>query len=379
MREHNTKTVSFLLGLALAALATTGGLQWVAPGLASRATAAVVPSKLDFLRPSLIKNWGISNSIAKSDIRVLDAWKIEMGSPSVVVAVIDTGVDANHRDLAENIWTDPSQRSAASAASASPLKTQKNSVYGWDFVTNKANPADDHGHGTHVAGIIGAVANPKAGVTGVAQKVSIMAVKYYSDRNSGSVNLANTIKALNYAIDHGAKIINYSGGGPQFSQEEYVAMKRAEQAGILVVCAAGNERHNADLRDNYYYPAAYGLKNIISVAATDIQNRLLASSNWGIEKVDVAAPGENIYSTLPGNQYGYMSGTSQATAFVTGIAALLLSKDPTLKPEEIKAIIKDSVDRIPTLSGKVGAGGRVNAHQALLALNARKRVAVHAF
>src|SRR4029077_10572959 len=124
--------------------------------------------------------------------------------------------------------------------------------------------------------------------------------------NPGSVNLRNTVKAINYAIDHGARIINYSGGGPEFSEEEYLAIKRAESKGILFVAAAGNERQNTDLVENYYYPSAYRLSNIISVAATDIHNNLLPSSNWGKKSVDVAAPGENIYSTLPQNKFGYM-------------------------------------------------------------------------
>jgi thermitase len=294
------------------------------------------------------KNWGLINTqTIKSHISALDAWKIEEGSKNVYVAVIDTGIDPTHPDLQKNIWHDPAAR--------------EQQVFGWNYVTNKANPTDEHGHGTHVAGIVGAVANPKTGVGGVAQKVSIMSVKYYSDSNPGSVNLANTVRAINYAIDHGARIINYSGGGPEFSEDEYLAIKRAESKGILFVAAAGNEHQNTDMIENYYYPSAYRLSNIISVAATDIKNNLLQSSNWGKTQVHVAAPGENIFSTLPGGRYGYMSGTSQATAFVTGIAALLLSHDPKLTQTQIRKIIQASVDKIPQLQGKLASGGRVNA------------------
>lgn len=300
-----------------------------------------------------LKNWGLVNTKDRSHISALDAWKIAEGSHDVVVAVIDTGVDPDHKDLQKNIWRDPNANAG---------------VFGWNFVSNKANPLDDHGHGTHVAGIIGAVTDPNAGVSGVARKVSIMAVKYYSDANPGSVNLKNTVRAINYAVDHGAKIINYSGGGPEFSEEEYLAIKKAEAKGVLFVAAAGNEHQNTDLAENYYYPSAYRLSNIISVAATDINNRLLSSSNWGRNRVDVAAPGENIYSTLPGGRYGYMSGTSQATAFVSGVAALLLSKDPTLTPPQLKELIMASVDRFPQLEGKIATGGRINAYSALLAL-----------
>jgi len=300
------------------------------------------------------KNWGLVNSLAKSHIHALDAWRIEEGRRDIVVAVIDTGVDPNHEDLSVNIWRDP--------------LIKDKPVFGWNFVVDKPNPVDEHGHGTHVAGIIGAVANPRAGISGVAHRVSIMPVKYYSDANPGSVNLKNTVRAINYAIEHGARIINYSGGGPEFSEDEYLAIKKAEAKGILFVAAAGNEHQNTDLVENYYYPSAYHLSNIISVAATDIRNNLLASSNWGKRRVDVAAPGEDIYSTLPGGRYGKMSGTSQATAFVSGLAALLLSQDPTLKPEQLKELIMNSVDRIPQLSEKIATGGRVNAYQALLSL-----------
>lgn len=334
--------ITGILGLASAlGMAPVGGI--------NRTTAAVIPS---------FKNWGLVNVQAKSHINAVDAWKIEEGSKDVVVAVIDTGIDPNHKDLSVNIWHDP--------------KVKDKNVYGWNFVTNQANPKDDHGHGTHVAGIIGAIADPKTGVSGVAHKVSIMSVKYYSDANPGAVNLRNTVKAIEYAVTHGARIINYSGGGPDFSEDEYLAIRKAEAAGVLFVAAAGNERQDTDKVENYYYPSAYGLSNIISVAATDINNQLLRSSNWGKKKVDVAAPGENIYSTTPNNLFGYMSGTSQATAFVSGMAALLLSQDPSLKPQQIKEIIMGTVDHLPTLTGKVGSGGRVNAYSALLALKGRQ-------
>jgi subtilisin family serine protease len=346
-------------------------------------------------KQTLFKNWGLINSSGKSHIDAPDAWKIEEGSPNVVVAVIDTGIDASHPALKRNIWhsgsipVEPTKLASAPVDAPllnSPVESSRgkdarsatqdqqagvaagSDEYGWNFVNNKMNPVDEHGHGTHVAGIIGAIADPKNGVSGVAHRVSIMSVKYYSDANPGSVNLKNTVRAIQYAVDHGARIINYSGGGPEFSEDEYLAIKKAEAKGILFVAAAGNEHQNTDLQENYYYPSAYRLSNIISVAATDIRNNLLATSNWGKKRVDVAAPGENIYSTLPNGRFGYMSGTSQATAFVTGMAALLLSQDPTLTPVQLKEIIMSSVDRFPQLENKLVTGGRVNAYSALLSL-----------
>lgn len=298
---------------------------------------------------AMYKNWGLTNNMAKSHISAIDAWKVTQGSRRIVVAVVDTGIDADHPLLKKNIWRNP-------------LIPKE---YGWNFVTNKANPTDEHGHGTHVAGIIAAVRDKELGVSGVAPNVRILPVKYYSDANRGSVNLKNTVKALNYAIDQHVDIINYSGGGPEFAEDEYLALKRAESEGILVVAAAGNDHQDTDKRDNYYYPAAYRLSNIISVAATDIRNNLLATSNWGKKRVDVVAPGENIYSTLPGKRYGYMSGTSQATAFVSGIAALLLSCNSDLDPTELRNIIMNTVDQFPQLMEKIASGGRVNAYAAL--------------
>jgi subtilisin family serine protease len=331
------------------------GLKWIV----SLAVAAGTIPALGFSATLKVqfKNWGLVNFQSKSHIQAIDAWKIEEGNRNVIVAVIDTGIDPNHKSLSSNIWHDSTQK--------------KSDIFGWNFVSDKPNPIDEHGHGTHVSGIIGAVADPSSGVSGVVHRISIMPVKYYSDANPGAVNLRNTVRAINYAIDHGARIINYSGGGPEFSEEEYLAIKRAESRGILFVSAAGNEHQNTDRVENYYYPSAYRLTNIISVAATDIKNNLLPSSNWGKKSVDVAAPGENIYSTLPGGRFGYMSGTSQATAFVTGVAALLISQDPTLTPQKIKEIIIKSADSFSQLQDKTASGGRVNAYQALLLLKSK--------
>lgn len=305
----------------------------------------------DYQFVSRVKNWGIYNgNSVKSDIDLLKAWRISKGNKRIVVAIVDTGIDAQHADLTKNLWHDPNYPEQ----------------YGWDFVTNMPNPKDDNGHGTHIAGIVGSQLDLNAGITGIAPNVSIMPVKYYSDANPGSVNLRNTIKAINYAVEHGANVINYSSGGPEFSEGEYLALKNAEAKGVVVVAAAGNDHRDTDLVENYYYPASYRMSNIISVASTDINNNMLPSSNWGRNKVDVAAPGENIFSTLPDGRFGYMSGTSQATAFVTGIVSLVLSERPCLTPVQVKDIILNSVDKCPQLEGKISSEGRVNAYKALV-------------
>lgn len=311
-------------------------------------------SELSPFRPHAIKgqaefrNWGIVNPI-NGGAYVEPAWRYTVGSRKVIVAVIDTGIDPNHPDIKPNLWHE-----------------KRTNIYGWDFITNRPNPIDDHSHGTHVAGILGAVFNRKAGVSGVAHEVSIMALKYYSEKNTGFQNLKNSIKALNWAIDHGANVINYSGGGPEFSIDEYSAIKRAMDKGIMIIAAAGNERQNADLPKNYYYPCSYTLDNVICVAAINIHDELVASSNWGQAHVDVAAPGENILSSVPGGKYAYMSGTSQATAFVTGAVILIQSLNPFLTPREIKGIINSSVRKLPSLAGKIRSEGKIDVSKAVI-------------
>jgi thermitase len=313
------------------------------------------PEKSNPAELLVLRNWGLDNSENPSHIHILDAWKITKGDRKIKVAVIDTGIDANHPDLKDSLCRKPGT-----------------DEYGWDFVTNKKNPEDHHGHGTHVAGIIAANAKKSGGAMGVAPNVCIMAIRYYSEKSTGAQNLINTVKAINYAIDNGANIINYSGGGAEYSANEMKAIKRAEDKGILFVAAAGNEYQNTDEAGNAYYPAAYGLSNIISVAASNIRNQLVPASNWGKKHVHLAAPGESIYSTVLKGRYGYMTGTSQGTPHVTGTAALMLSVDATLKPLEVRDILVKSVDKIPALAAKLVSGGRLNAAEALRLTVARK-------
>ena len=318
---------------------------------------------------NFINNWGLQNAFP-SHINAIKAWRIHKGSRKIVVAVIDTGIDPNHPDLKDNLWKKPGTVKKVRTKSG---KFKETFEYGWDFVTNTPNPRDSHGHGTHVAGIVGATAKGNGGAAGVAREVSIMAIRYYSESATGAQNLSNTIKAIYYAIENGAHIINYSGGGAEFSAAEFKAIRKARQRGILFVAAAGNEHHNTDKPGNQYYPGAYGLDNILTVAATNIRNHLLPSSNWGLLSVDVAAPGENIYSTLPNGKYGYLSGTSQATAFATGLAALIISQDQSLPITKVRKTIIANVDSLANLKNKVGSGGRINAYLALRSVSNKKK------
>lgn len=296
-----------------------------------------------------LRNWGLDNSEFASHIEAKRAWKLSEGSRKVIVAVIDTGIDGSHPSLKENLWKKPGSADE----------------FGYDFVFNKKNPEDTNGHGSHIAGIIGATRSGLRGAVGVSPHVSIMPIRYYADENVSTDTVGNIVKAIDYAIENGAHIINFSSEGSGFNVAEYRAIERANKKGILVVTAAGNQGQNNDSALSPCYPASYDLPNILSVAATNIQNNLLPISNYGANKVHVAAPGERIWSTTPKGRYSYNTGTSQATAFVTGVAALMLAENPGLTPTDLKKLIMSSVDKIPQLKTKVASGGRLNAFKAL--------------
>lgn len=291
------------------------------------------------------RDWGLS-SIGVSETLATLAKPLRPSSeacpPPVIVAVIDTGIDYTHPELKENIWindgeTGPWQPSSAQIAAGVTCRDKScnglddegdgftDDVIGWDFVHDVPMPYDTHGHGTHIAGIISGVAAKRPELTGGCQRISLMPLKYYDNSGSGYNNLTNTVRAIRYAVRNGAQIINYSGGGADPAVAEKEAVEEALRKGVLFVAAAGNDGHNNDLENSHYYPASYGFENIIAVASVNQQSQLLPSSNFG-RTVHLAAPGLQILSTLPGGRFGTMSGTSQATAFVTGAAALLESQ-----------------------------------------------------
>lgn len=307
-----------------------------------------------------MNNTGQSSGTADSDIDAPEAWDIEVGSGNIVVAVIDTGVDYNHADLVHNMWHNPGE------IPGNGVDDDRNGyiddIYGIDARNGDTDPMDDAGHGTHCAGTIGARGNNSTGVTGVCHNVKIMALKFLGDDGTGYTSGA--IECIDYAIKNGAVIISNSWGGGGYSTDLFNAVSRTRSAGILFIAAAGNTSDNNDT--NPHYPSSFNHDNIISVAATDRNDALASFSNYGNQSVDVAAPGQAIMSTIPGNSYGYMSGTSMATPHVSGIAALIKSYNSTLPWEEIKRRIIESVDKKNGLSGMVAASGRVNAYFALI-------------
>jgi subtilisin family serine protease len=288
-------------------------------------------------------SWGIDPDKHLASINLKDSWTRFAKNKDIVVAVVDTGIQGNHPFLINNIHVVKGKNS--------------NNNYGVDFSTGRATstPDDQHGHGTHVAGI----------VKSIFPDVKILALKYYNPKASGQANLDATIKALQYAVDNNVDVINYSGGGPEASVEELRVLKAAEKKGILVIAAAGNEHSNIDDKRHAYYPASYGLSNIITVGAHDDGLNIISSSNYGKNSVDIAAPGHRIRSAIPQNGAGYMTGTSQATAFVTGVAAMIKSKHPNMKFDQIKNIILSSSLKVKNFEGKILGAGKLDAGRAM--------------
>lgn len=319
--------------------------------------------------PNMTRNWGIGGD-SDTNIKASQAWSISMGSKDVVVAIIDTGIDKNHPDLKNNLWINPGESGRDKSGrdkSTNGIDDDQNGfiddVHGYNFVSNNSDLTDNHGHGTHVAGIVGAEGGNSIGISGVAPKVSLMVLKYYDPKSAGNDNLRNTIKAIQYAVKMKAHIINYSGGGLDFSREEFEAVKMAKEEGILFVAAAGNEKSNSDKQP--YFPANYPLDNIISVTAINPQGKVLQSSNFGENSVHLAAPGEAIYSTLPGNKYGLMTGTSQATAFVSGVAALIKASNGEFNYQAIRKQILATGNQSEELFGKAKTASILNSYAAL--------------
>lgn len=307
--------------------------------------------------------WGIVKTAAP------EAWRINRGSKKIVVAVIDTGADITHPDLVDNIWTNPGEsgldengKEKASNGIDDDGNGFVDDVHGWNFVFDSENLQDNHGHGTHIAGIIGATGAHR--LHGVAPNVSLMILKYFDPRKPNQNPMQATIRAIKYAIDNGANVINYSGGGLSPNPEEFAALKEACARGILVVAAAGNEKSDSDRAP--YYPADYDLPNIMSVTAVNRNTHVLPSSNYGTATVDIAAPGEDILSTMPGGSYGTMTGTSQATAFATGVAVLVMSTHPNLKtPADVIEHLVQTGETDAALTGKTRTRAVLNAYRAL--------------
>jgi len=313
------------------------------------------------------KQWGLANGgenggLAGADVSAMRAWAVTRGSDQVVVAVIDSGVDYTHPDLVRNIWSRPEIIKAYQDEDLGAV----DDVHGFNVVDDDGDPMDDNGHGTHCAGIIGAEGGNGIGIAGVNWNVKIMPLRFMDGDGAGTTK--DAIEAINYVIDRkragvNVRIISASWGSNTRSRALEDVIRKAYDEGILFVAAAGNA--GLDNEQTPHYPSSYNLGNIVSVAATNRNDELAAFSNYGAKSVQIAAPGEEILSTWLEHGFTEKKGTSMATPFVAGVAALILSQNPKMSVDDLRAKLLKSVDLLASLKGKILSGGRINAAKAV--------------
>jgi subtilisin family serine protease len=315
------------------------------------------------------QQWGLFNhgqdgGKSGADISAMQAWAVTKGSDQVVVAVLDSGVDYTHPDLAGNIWTRP--EIIKQYEDEDLTEGAIDDVHGFNVVEDNGDPMDDNGHGTHCAGIIGAEGGNEVGIAGVNWTVKIMPLRFMDSDGAGTTK--DAIEAINYVINRkragvNVRVISASWGSTIKSRAMEDVIRKAGDEGILFVAAAGNDHSDNDAKP--HYPASYDLNNVISVAALDRNDELTAFSNWGATSVDVAAPGQQIVSTWLNHGFEERQGTSMATPFVAGVAALILSTNTAISIDDLRTRLLTSVDAVPSLKGKVATGGRINAAKAV--------------
>ena len=317
--------------------------------------------------PQFENQWALANSGQKggkqgADISATLAWAKTTGSDKVVVAVLDTGVDYSHEDLAANMWMRPDNLPPYHDNELGTIDDEN----GYNAIDGTQDPMDDNGHGTHCAGIIGAEGENDVGIAGVNWKVQIMPLKFMNSSGFGSTK--DAIEAINYAIERkkagvNVRIISASWGSTQKSQALGEVIRKAYENDILFVAAAGNATTNNDRTP--HYPSSYDVPNVISVAALDRNDQLASFSNYGPKSVAIGAPGVDILSTWLDNEYEEKSGTSMATPVVAGVAALVVANNPRISVDDLRKRLMDSTDPIVALKGKTVTGGRINAAKAL--------------
>jgi subtilisin family serine protease len=317
--------------------------------------------------PQFNDQWALANSGQRggkqgADISATLAWAKTTGSEEVVVAVLDSGVDYTHEDLAGNMWVRPSEMDPYHDEELGTV----DDLNGYNAIDGNSDPMDENGHGTHCAGIIGAEGENDLGIAGVNWKVQIMPLKFMNAGGFGTTK--DAIEAINYVIERkkagvNVRIISASWGSTQKSRALEDVIRKAYENDILFVAAAGNASTNNDRSP--HYPSSYDVPNVISVAALDRHDQLASFSNYGAKSVAIAAPGKEILSTWLGNQYEEKSGTSMATPVISGVAALILAEHPRMSIDDLRKRLMDSTDPIVALKGKSVSGGRINAQKAL--------------
>lgn len=329
--------------------------------------------------PKFGKLWGLTNTglnnpkkegVIGVDISAEKAWDINIGGRKPIIGIIDSGINYNHEDLKDNIWTNEAELNGQMGID-DDNNGYIDDIYGYDFFNKDADPMDDNGHGTHCAGVIGAKGDNGVGIVGVVWNTQIMALKFFSKDGKGT--LEGALESIQYAVKMGVKVINNSWGGGSYSEILESTIKAANEKGVTFIAAGGNNSSNNDYEP--VYPASFQLPNLISVAAIDYQGLLASFSNFGKTSVHLAAPGVSILSTYLDNEdptsnstYKRLSGTSMAAPHVAGIVALLFSNEPYLSPSEIKARLIQTSIPMKELRYISQSKGMVNAFNALAGL-----------
>ncbi|MCJ8271029.1 MAG: S8 family serine peptidase [Psychrosphaera sp.] len=319
--------------------------------------------------PAFYKLWGLNNTgqtrgTADADIDAPEAWKITTGSKDIAIGIIDTGIDYNHPDLVGNMWTNPNEIPGDGIDNAG--NGYIDDIHGINTATGSGDPMDDHSHGTHVAGTIGASANNHMGIAGVNHHTSMIGCKFIKASGGGSIG--DAIKCLDYFIDlklagTDVRLTNNSWGGGSRSEAMVEALQRSHEAGMLFVSSAGNAGEDNDAVP--HYPSSYEADSILSVASTTHMDNKSGFSNYGKTSVDLGAPGSDIYSTMPNDRYASKSGTSMASPHAAGVAALILAANPGLSHTELKTLMMESGDALPALENNTVSGKRINVASAI--------------
>ncbi len=324
------------------------------PDYIHTASATKVPND-----PSYSLQYALVDGAADHDIDAPVAWGTRTSCAKV--AVLDTGIDTDHPDLAENVYKSDDK---PNNGKDDDKNGYVDDTYGYNAVENKGSGEDDNGHGSHVAGIVGARSNNGLGVAGTCWSTKLVAVKFMDSKGKGSTS--NAIEGIEYAVKKGLKVINCSFGSSSKSSSLHDAVDYAQDHGALLVVAAGND--GKDIDKSPVYPASFTDSNILAVAATTSTDTLASFSNFGDEAVDVAGPGENIYSTYLGGIYRLLSGTSMAAPYASGVAALLRKQESDATYGDLRYAIRHKVDKPPALVDKVAYDGRLNAGGAMAAI-----------
>lgn len=356
------------LEAVIAQLQADPNIEYVEPNFTYHADD-VVPNDPEF---NLL--WGLKNNgqdlngkpggTSGIDINALKAWELTTGDEDIVVGIIDTGIDYTHSDLQPNIWVN--EKEIPDNGIDDDDNGVVDDVYGYNAVEDSGDPMDDNSHGSHCAGTIGAAGDNGLGIVGVNWKVKLMGLKFLSGDGSGTLN--NAIESINYALEMqkrgvNIRVLSNSWGGGDYSRALHDAIKEANDAGILFVAASGNSSTDTDRYP--HFPSSYESDNVVAVAAMNNREELAGFSNYGAKTVDLAAPGVDVYSTVPGEDYAFYSGTSMATPHVSGVAALVLSREPKLTPKQLAERLIKTSKPVAAFKGKMVSGGRIDVFTAL--------------